>query len=116
MHIGKSGEMAAEIYLKNQGYSIINRNFRCKKGEIDIIVKKHNILAFVEVKTRNSLKYGSPSEAITESKIKHIRSTALWYISTRNLNRPGLDYRFDVIEILRMNDQQYINHILNAFQ
>lgn len=116
MQTGKAGENTAEAYLRNMGYRIIDRNFRCKKGEIDLIVKKHNIMVFVEVKTRNSFKFGHPSESITESKRKHIRSTAYWYINSQNFNGPELDYRFDVMEILRLDNRQYVNHIENAFQ
>lgn len=126
MKTGKAGESTAEIFLKKKGYRIIDRNFRCKKGEIDLIVKKHNIIAFVEVKTRNSLKYGTPSQSVTAAKIKHIRSTAYWYITWQMQNSDfadkdehpecsDLDYRFDIVEILRLNNKQYVNHIENAF-
>lgn len=116
MKTGRAGENAAEKYLKRKGYQIIDRNYRCKKGEIDLIVKKHDTVAFVEVKTRNSMKYGVPSESITEAKKKHIRSTAFWYINTNNIINVDMDLRFDVIEILRSDSRQYIKHIENAFQ
>ncbi len=115
MRVGRSGENSAEIFLKNKGLKIIERNFRCRKGEIDLVVMDVGILIFVEVKTRNSLKYGFPSESITPYKIKHIKSTAYWYINMIGNDHRDLDIRFDVVEILRLKNRQYIRHIENAF-
>jgi putative endonuclease len=122
LRTGQVGEKTAEAYLEKQGYEIVQRNFSCKKGEIDLIVRKKNTLIFVEVKTRNTLKYGLPHESITPIKIKHIKSTAHWYINANKNNRSSvlylnenLDFRFDVVEVLRINNQQYVKHTENAF-
>ncbi|EPS50345.1 hypothetical protein CFSAN002367_12475 [Clostridium botulinum CFSAN002367] len=78
--IGSFGETIAVDYIKNCGYIILERNFRCKLGEIDIIAKDKNFIVFIEVKTRYSYIYGSPSEAITFRKQNKIYKTAQLYI------------------------------------
>ena len=80
--LGYFGEEKACNYLINNNYKIIERNFKCKHGEIDIISKDliKNELVFIEVKTRSSLNYGTPSEAITYSKKRHILSASNYYI------------------------------------
>lgn len=114
--IGQSGENTAENYLKKLNYKIIERNFRCKAGEIDLIVERNGTVAFVEVKTRNSLKYGMPSESVTHTKQKHLIKTATWFLVSYENKINALEYRFDVVEVLRHKGKTYINHIENAFQ
>lgn len=77
---GKNGEDLACEYLKKQGYAVIERNFRIKGGEIDIIAKDGQYLIFVEVKTRYSHEYGLPVESITLRKIQYLLRTARYYI------------------------------------
>ncbi|MBO5884389.1 MAG: YraN family protein [Clostridia bacterium] len=90
-------------------YKIIETNFVCKIGEIDIIAKDKDVLVFVEVKSRSTKKFGLPREAVTLQKQNKIRNVAQFYLQkTQNFNQKC---RFDVIEILD-ND---INHIVNAF-
>lgn len=67
---GKQGELIAEVFLKNQGYRIRDKNYLEKSGEIDLIVEKGQYIIFVEVKFRNNLDYGYPREAVTVSKQK----------------------------------------------
>ena len=74
--IGKFGEDEAATFLKKKGYKILERNFSCKRGEIDIIALDKNEIVFIEIKARISLKYGLPSEAVTRHKLKHIYKTA----------------------------------------
>ncbi|WP_312353675.1 YraN family protein, partial [Aminipila sp.] len=76
MSLGFQGEEVASNYLKNKGYQVLERNFRCKMGEIDIIACIHKTLVFVEVKTRRNLKFGLPCEAITKNKKVHIKKVA----------------------------------------
>ena len=79
--IGKIGEDKACDFLTRKGYRIIDRNFSCKQGEIDIVaISKLNELVFVEVKTRRNLKYGTPCEAVTYNKTKHIVTSSKVYI------------------------------------
>lgn len=107
--IGKFGEDEAEKYLKQKGYKIIERNFSCKCGEIDIIALDKNEIVFIEIKARASLKYGLPSEAVTKYKLKHIYKTAEYYLYTRKLQNQNT--RIDVIEVYIKNNQVIINHL-----
>lgn len=110
---GKAGENAAVKYLKNNGYKILERNYRKTYGEIDIIAQKGENIAFVEVKTRKNDLYGSPAEFVTKSKQKKIIKVAYSYIQSNNLDT---EFTFDIIEVyidgLRVKN---VNHIKNAF-
>ena len=77
---GIIGEDYAISLLQSKGYRIVVRNFRCKIGEIDIIAEDGSTLVFVEVKTRRSLRYGSPEEAVTPHKIKKIKKVIDYYL------------------------------------
>ncbi len=111
MTLGCWGENIAEKYLKKKGYIIVARNFRCKLGEIDIIALDGKELVFIEVKTRRNQNYGLPCEAITASKIKHLKRTAAYYTAVYSVDHK--DARLDVIEILTKEAQTYIHHIEN---
>lgn len=112
--VGVLGEEKACKYLIKNNYKIIDRNFLCRQGEIDIIaISKNNELVFVEVKTRTNLRYGMPCEAVTSKKIKNIISSSKYYIYLKNLY--NIDIRYDVIEVYFKNLKCYINHIKNAF-
>lgn len=111
--LGTKGELVAKDYLKDLGYNIICCNYRTKKGEIDIVASRDEILVFIEVKLRKSLKYGYPREAVNNNKVKIIKSVASEYLRYNNI-----DYkvRFDVVEIfLNSNNKYKINLIQNAF-
>lgn len=107
--IGRFGEDEAEKYLKQKGYKILERNFSCKRGEIDIIALDNDEIVFIEIKARISLKYGLPSEAVTKYKLKHIYKTAEYYLYIRNLERERV--RIDVIEVYIKNKKVIINHL-----
>lgn len=101
--IARLGEDLACKYLQNNGYKIIERNFHGRYGEIDIIAidqssKNEKVLAFVEVKTRTSLYFGTPFESITVWKLKSIQKTALYY----QLTHPSLPklLRIDAVSVL----------------
>ncbi|MCY6959509.1 YraN family protein [Clostridium brassicae] len=115
--IGSYGESLAESYLKNMGYQILEKNFMCYHKEIDIIayLPKNNCICFIEVKSRFSNKYGTPSEAVTYKKIINLNSAAKFYISKNKLEK--YNFRFDIIEIMFNNiDTNYnLQHIKNAF-
>lgn len=111
MEFGYWGEELAEKYLKKKGYRIVERNFRCKLGEIDIIALYGTELVFVEVKTRNSLKYGLPCESVTATKIRHLKRIAVYYMAM-SVSRYR-DARIDVIEILIKDGKPYLHHIEN---
>jgi len=108
---GSLGEQIACNYLIKNNFHILEKNYRTKIGEIDLIALKGNKISFIEVKSRNSIKYGYPCEAVNYKKQRKIISTATQYIKYKNINNMNL--AFDVIEVyLRNND---INHIENAF-
>ena len=107
--LGISGESKARRFLKRAGYKIIEKNYRNKIGEIDVICKDGDTLVFVEVKTRLTEKYGEPSEAVTTFKQKKIASVSKLYLAERGTG--DISCRFDVVEV-KKNE---INHIKNAF-
>ena len=112
---GKIGEDKACEYLAKNNYIIVERNFMCKQGEIDIIACDMNKkeLVFIEVKTRKNRKYGSPIDAVNEKKQKHIYWAANFYIYLHNIRYTNL--RFDVIEIYVGKYSYKINHIKQIF-
>ncbi len=93
---GQCGEDVAAALLKKKGCKIIERNFKCKTGEIDIIAKDKENLIFVEVKTRRNDKFGTPAEAVTYYKKQNIVKTAKMYLLK---NPTDLNIRFDIIEV-----------------
>jgi putative endonuclease len=110
---GKKGESIAVKQLRKNGYKILERNFRTKLGEIDIIAKDGDVIVFIEVKARQTTCYGSPKHAITWTKQNKISKTALLYLkSTNQLNKRA---RFDVVTIHPQEDKQHIDIIKNAF-
>lgn len=107
--IGKIGEDLATKYLENLGYSIIERNFVAKQGEIDIIAKDKKEIVFIEVKTRTNNLYGEPVDAVNEPKQKHLVNTASYYLYSRHMENEFV--RFDVIEVYLKDNTYKINHI-----
>lgn len=94
---GNKGEEIACQYLKKQGYQIIERNFRIRGGEIDIVAQDGQYLVFVEVKTRYSHEYGLPVESITPWKIKYLKKTAQFYL--QKIDYGDGPYRLDFVGI-----------------
>ncbi len=116
--VGETGEQAACRYLERRGYRIVERNFRCRSGEIDIIATEDTepfcpTLVFIEVKTRRNLAYGVPSLAVTPEKRRHLLKAAALYRLIYGLE--GVPCRYDVIEILSLDGRPYVRHIRNAF-
>jgi len=113
---GDEGEDLAVELLESKGYTIINRNYRYGKGEIDIIAKdpQEEGLVFIEVKSRKSFEYGSPEEAITKNKIKQLKRIAELYLYENEIKE--ILCRFDVIAILILPGKKpQIEHFVNAF-
>ena len=110
--IGKNGEDIAEEYLLENGYEIIERNFSCRQGEIDIIAKDKDEYVFIEVKTRTNRNYGEPAAAVTYYKRKHIIKSVEYYLFLRRLE--NVFVRIDVIEIYWEKEEYRINHIKAA--
>lgn len=111
---GNEGEKSASDFLCRNGYSIIEKNYRTRYGEIDIIAKDGGTVVFVEVKTRRgSSLYGPPEFAVDSRKQNQIIKTALSYIAFKKINSSG--FRFDVVSITRGNGKDRIELIKNAF-
>lgn len=113
--LGKLGEAFAASYLLKNGYHIIERNFKARYGEIDIVAKKEGRLIFVEVKTRSGSVYGSPEEAVTPWKLREVILTAQYYQLIHTLQQRSM--RIDVIAIVLdplTYDVRYFRHIPNV--
>jgi putative endonuclease len=95
--LGSLGEKLAQKTLKKRGYHIIETNFRCKMGEIDIVAKQRDHLVFIEVRTKSNLAFGTPEESITIAKKRRLISSALTYIGTHQ-NIPTL-WRIDFVAV-----------------
>lgn len=108
---GYDYEKISHKYLLDNGYEIIEKNFNCRMGEIDVIASKDNILHFVEVKGRLNTYHGYPREAVNKSKQKRIISAAKYFFMLKGSD--DVLCQFDVIEIIIENKE--INHIENAF-
>jgi len=94
--LGSHGESLAARWYVDRGYEILHRNWRSAGGEIDLVLQRGSVLVFCEVKTRASNRYGSPAEAVTPTKQRHIRRVASAYLRQRQaVGRPGV-VRFDV--------------------
>jgi len=115
--IGTYGEEISKNFLIKKGHVILETNFKCKLGEIDIIssIKNPSCICFIEVKSRFNTSYGMPLEAVTYNKIRKIRMVAEYYINKNKLFK--YEFRFDVIEVFfdRKSDAFSINVIENAF-
>jgi len=100
---GKIGEEEAVKFLKKNKYKIIERNFRTKFGEIDIIAKKEKKVVFIEVKTRKTISFGYPEEAVDERKLNKIKKVALYYIQKNKIKSP---VKVEVLSILIKDDRK----------
>lgn len=110
---GAKGESVAQNYLKENGYSIIETNFKCHFGEVDIIASKDNELTFVEVKTRGQEMFGTPAESINYYKQKHIYKVAEYYIYKNKIM--NIPISLDAVEVYLFEDNTpKIEHIKNA--
>lgn len=113
--VGTEGEQLAVKFLKKDGYKILQRNYRCRSGEIDVVCYDHGTIVFVEVKTRYSEKYGPPELSVTEAKKNQIVKVALHYAAEKKIE--GVDLRFDVVSISYppIKKQPTITLFKNAF-
>ncbi len=110
---GSRGEEEALGYLKKRGYTVLELNYRCPFGEIDIIARDGKTLVFVEVKSRTSRHYGDPELSVDWKKQRKLSKTALHYLGKYNLH--NREARFDVLAITRTAVGQEIRHIPDAF-
>lgn len=105
---GDNFEEVAVRFLQEHGYEILERNYRCRLGEIDIIAKDHCYLVFIEVKYRSTTNYGLPIEAVDINKQRKIYKVAQWYLKEHHVY-DDINIRFDVVGILGKDIKIYKN-------
>jgi putative endonuclease len=112
--LGQWGEDLAVRHLEGQGFEVLDRNWRCREGELDIVAREGRSLVFVEVKTRSGTQYGEPAEAVTARKARRIHVLATrWLTEQRPQGR--WDLRFDVVSVLRTAGLPQVLHLRGAF-
>jgi len=111
--VGKKGEEIALQFLKKRGYRLIEKNYVCKMGEVDIIAKEKDTLVFVEVKTRRSTLFGPPQLAVNPAKQMQLSKVALNFLKEKKLG--DVKSRFDVVAVLLKPKGEEIELIRNAF-
>jgi putative endonuclease len=111
---GEQGEALAVRRLRKSGYKIIETNYRTRLGEIDIIAKDKDTIVFVEVKSRRSVYFGNPKQAVTLQKQKKISMVALYYL--KSTGQSTAKARFDVVTVVSNQDKTQVEIIKNAFE
>jgi putative endonuclease len=110
--LGELGEDLAVEELEKNGYEIVERNWRYKKAEIDIIARKNEVLAIVEVKTRSNDYIGNPQDFVTPKKIKMLVEAVNEYVNSKDLD---VDVRFDIIAIIINQNKLTLEHLEDAY-
>lgn len=111
---GQEGERIAERYLSKKGYRLVERNYRCPMGEVDLIVLDRRVIVFVEVKTRHDDRFGPPLESVHPRKQRKMIKAALWFLSEHKLH--NREARFDVVGISLAGQEPVVEHVENAFE
>jgi len=112
--LGAQGEQFAVDYLGRQGITVLDRNWRCRSGEADIVAREDDEVAFIEVKTRASLSAGLPEEAVTREKRRKYEGIAVYYLASHAL--PSLRVRFDVISVIVVEEgRAFLRHHRDAY-
>ncbi len=113
--LGDRGEDLASSHLERGGWSILDRNYRMGRKEIDLVAERDGVVAFIEVKTRAGVGYGHPLEAITWRKRREIQQVAAAWVDRHG--RPAYTYRFDAIAILIVaGGEPLIDHVEDAWR
>lgn len=110
--LGKKGEELAVDFLLKNGYEIMERNYRFDKAEVDIIAKKNDILAIIEVKTRSTIDFGNPQDFVKPKQIQRLVKAVDEYLAVKELD---VEVRFDIIAIVKQGNSFQIEHLKNAF-
>ena len=115
--VGRYGEQVAVEYLRETGLAILSQNWRCRDGELDIVGRDDATIVFVEVKTRSSMAFGSPAEAVNRIKRQRIRRLAVqWLAEYRDTIGAYSELRFDVVSVIRHRDgPPDVTHLRSAF-
>ncbi len=112
--LGARGEALAALRLADSGMEIVERNWRCRYGELDIVAREGDVLVFVEVKTRSGTGYGTPAESVTYAKQQRIRKLALAWLEDRE--SPWVRLRFDVVAIvIARGADPVVTHLRGVF-
>ncbi len=114
--VGKLGETLAAEYLKNNGLSIIETNYRCTCGEIDIIAQEDDFIVFTEVRTKTGNLFGTPEESVSQSKKKHLIDTAYTYLDEKDKLQANWRIDFIAVELDRNNKPSRIEHYRDAVE
>ncbi|MFA5384483.1 MAG: YraN family protein [Eubacteriales bacterium] len=114
-NLGRRGEDEAVSYLRKKGYLLLQRNYRCPLGEIDIIAREGKTLVFIEVRSRSSDRFGTPQESVNRKKILKIYKVAQYYLKA--VQKEEEPVRFDVLALLFdiENQLKHLDHIKGAF-
>ncbi len=114
--LGKWGEDVAAEYLQSIGFIVLDRNWRCEEGELDIVALDSEVIVVVEVRTRSSDAYGTPEESLTSQKRRHLQNAALTYLQEKD--RLDAVWRIDVVAIdaAQSGDVERIDHYINAIE
>ncbi len=110
---GTAAEKLALDYLQARGLTLVTHNFRCRGGELDLIMRDGEALVFVEVRSRRHSRYGTPAESVTRTKQQRLLRAAALYLQRQHLDLPC---RFDVVAILQTGDAPRVEWIRDAFQ
>ena len=111
--LGRAGETAAAALFRRLGFAILDRNYRCDQGELDLVARRADLVVFCEVKTRRSDRCGIPSEAVDFDKQMRLRRLAARWFRER---RPGpVNVRFDVVSVLARGAEMETTHLPDAF-
>ena len=114
IELGSLGENIAVTYLTDAGLRVLDRNWRCREGEIDLVARDGDALVFCEVKTRRGTGYGHPLEAVTRAKQIRLRTLAQRWLAAHAEHAP--DLRFDVVGVLLRGDEPaVVTHLPGAF-
>ena len=112
--LGSRGESIAAAYLTSAGLRLLDRNWRCREGELDIVARDGDALVFCEVKTRRGTAYGHPVEAVTSAKQRRLRTLAQRWLAAHHEH--ARDLRFDVVGVLvRGEGPAVVTHLPGAF-
>ncbi|WP_124979335.1 YraN family protein [Nonlabens xiamenensis] len=111
--LGTEGEDMAASFVQKEGYDILKRNYTYNKGEIDIIARKNDIIAIIEVKTRSTPDFGDPQTFLKPKQIKKLIATADHYV--QEYITDNVEVRFDIVAIIRNKQGTKLEHIKDAF-
>jgi putative endonuclease len=112
--VGAYGERVAVRYLVEQGMVLLDRNWRCRSGELDVVLRDGEVVVFVEVKTRRSGRFGTPAEALVPAKVVRLRQAAAQWLAQSGVR--AREVRFDVVSVLpRPAGPAAVEHLRAAF-